>query len=449
MNKFKIIITLLIFGMTINTNAQFFKKLKEKAAKKIEREAERRAQRRVDKKIDKVYDKTEEKIDKTTKKKKKSKKGKTKKKNKDTNVIGGNDSSTKVDTGTSNSNSQGSVSKTKDFISGNKVLFLEHFQNDAMGDFPVTWNTNSSGEIVTFDGNNTRWLQLGNKGQFTPDGITNIPENSTFEFDLYVTDNYSFYSSGFWVNFVEIKDRRKDFTKWKRFSNGTDGVRLWLHPVAADNKRGRTEIKTYVNNSLIIENKKEIDEFTKNKNSVHISIWRQKTRIRVYIDDEKIWDLPRAFDNANYNSIVFGSGDGKDQAYFYLSNLRLATAGKDTRHAILETGKFETNEILFDTNKSSIQVSSFSILNELGKVLQENPNLKLKIIGHTDSDGTVSSNQILSENRAKSVKQYFNTHFSIDQIRIKTEGKGESNPVDTNTTQKGKANNRRVEFIKL
>ena len=54
MKKFKIIITLLIFGITINTNAQFLKKLKEKAKQKVEREAERRAQRRVDKKIDKT-----------------------------------------------------------------------------------------------------------------------------------------------------------------------------------------------------------------------------------------------------------------------------------------------------------------------------------------------------------------------------------------------------------
>lgn len=65
MKKLKLIITLLIFGISINTNAQFLKKLKDKAKQKIEREAERRAQRRVDKKIDKVYDKAEDKIDET------------------------------------------------------------------------------------------------------------------------------------------------------------------------------------------------------------------------------------------------------------------------------------------------------------------------------------------------------------------------------------------------
>lgn len=443
MKNLKIIITLLIFSTTINTNAQFFKKLKEKAEKKIEREAEKRAQRRVDKKIDKTFDGAEKEIDETVT----PKKSKKRKKKKNTNVIGSNDNISENDN--TGAIKRGSVRSAKDFAPGNKAIFSDQYQNDAIGDFPVAWNTNSSGEIVTFDGNNTKWLQLGNKGQFTPDGITNIPENSTFEFDLYVSNNYNFYSSGFWVNFVEINDKRKDFTKWKRFSNGNNGVRLWLHPVAANNKRGRTEIKTYVDNSLIIENKKEIDVFTKNKNSVHISIWRQKTRIRVYIDDKKIWDLPRAFDNANYNSIVFGSGDGKDQAYFYVANLRLAVAGEDKRHAILETGKFETNEILFDTSKSSIKPSSFSILNEIGKVLQENSNLRLNIIGHTDSDGQTSANQILSEDRAKSVKQYFNNHFSIALNRLQTEGKGESKPVDTNNTQKGKANNRRVVFIKL
>ena len=440
MKSLKIIIPFLIFSISINTNAQFLKKLKEKAVKKIESEAEKRTQRRVNKKIDKVYDKTEDKIDGKTKKKKKNRT--------DDIIIDSNDN-TSTNTNINNQNTKKIANTTKDFIPGNKVIFSDSFQNDALGDFPVTWNTNSSGEIVTFNNDNTKWLKLGNKGQFTPDSITNIPQNSTFEFDLYVSKNYNFYSTGFWVNFIEVKDKRKDFTKWKRFNNDSNGVRLWLHPVAADNKRGRTEIKTYINKSLIIENKKNIDEFTKRKNSVRISIWRQKTRIRVYIDGNKVWDLPRAFGNANYNSIVFGSGDGKDQSFFYISNLRLAIAGEDKRHVILEYGKFETNKILFDTGKSNIQASSYSVLNELGKVLQENLNLKLKIIGHTDNNGSASANQILSEDRAKSVKQYFITHFLIDQSRLQTEGKGESKPVDTNTTQKGKKNNRRVEFIKL
>jgi len=418
--------------------------LGKKAEKAAERTVERRVEKETRKSTDRVLDSVIDAPKKSKKDKKKEKKRKKDKKNKDTNVIGGDDNNAGVNNGTA----RGNARSTKDFVSGNKVLFLDQFLNDGIGDFPVTWNTNSSGEVITFKGSETRWLQLSNKGQFTPDGISDIPENSTFEFDLYVSDNYNFYSSGFWVNLVEVKDKRKDFTKWQRFKSGANGVRLWLHPVDAEKHKGRIGIYTYVDKSKIIENKKQSDEFTKKKNSVHISIWRQKSRIRVYIDDKKIWDLPRVFDDANYNSVVFGVENTKDEAYFYISNLRLAIAGEDTRSALLEKGRFETNEILFDVNKASIQGSSFPILKEIGQILQENPTLRLNIIGHTDSDGKTSTNQILSEERAKSVKEHLSSNFSIAESRLQTEGKGESEPIDNNSTTEGKANNRRVAFIK-
>jgi OmpA-OmpF porin, OOP family len=70
------------------------------------------------------------------------------------------------------------------------------------------------------------------------------------------------------------------------------------------------------------------------------------------------------------------------------------------------------------------------------------------IVGHTDSDGDEKANLDLSKRRAESVKQMLIKEFSIDAARMKTDGKGENQPSDVNTTSAGKANNRRVEFIK-
>jgi outer membrane protein OmpA-like peptidoglycan-associated protein len=73
----------------------------------------------------------------------------------------------------------------------------------------------------------------------------------------------------------------------------------------------------------------------------------------------------------------------------------------------------------------------------------------VKIVGHTDSDGSDAANLDLSKKRAASVKESLTKDFGIDEARMETDGKGESEPIDKNDTPVGKANNRRVEFIKI
>ncbi len=85
----------------------------------------------------------------------------------------------------------------------------------------------------------------------------------------------------------------------------------------------------------------------------------------------------------------------------------------------------------------------------ISDVLKENPSVKVKIVGHTDSDGDEKSNLDLSKRRAASVKNVLSNEFGIEMTRMEVDGKGESEPVSPNTTPEGKANNRRVEFIKL
>ena len=82
-------------------------------------------------------------------------------------------------------------------------------------------------------------------------------------------------------------------------------------------------------------------------------------------------------------------------------------------------------------------------------MLKENADMKVKIVGHTDSDGVDAANLDLSKRRSASVKAALAKEFGIDENRMETDGKGESQPVDKNDSPAGKANNRRVEFIKI
>lgn len=101
--------------------------------------------------------------------------------------------------------------------------------------------------------------------------------------------------------------------------------------------------------------------------------------------------------------------------------------------------------ILFDTGKSSIKSQSETVLADIIKILNEYPNSKFTVEGHTDSVGSEKLNQDLSDARALAVKDYL-VKNGIDEFRLSSKGYGESKPIDKNTTAAGRANNRRVEI---
>lgn len=88
------------------------------------------------------------------------------------------------------------------------------------------------------------------------------------------------------------------------------------------------------------------------------------------------------------------------------------------------------------------------VINQVAKMMQEHTDLKFSIEGHTDSDGSEAQNLALSEKRALAVKNAL-TNSGIASSRLRVKGMGESVPVSDNTTSEGKANNRRVEFVKF
>jgi OmpA-OmpF porin, OOP family len=111
------------------------------------------------------------------------------------------------------------------------------------------------------------------------------------------------------------------------------------------------------------------------------------------------------------------------------------------------TGKVALYGIFFDTNKTDIKPESENAINEIAKLLQQNTNLKIYIVGHTDNVGTLEANMDLSKRRAESVISYLVSKHSIDANRLKGGGIGPLAPVASNKTDEGKAKNRRVELV--
>lgn len=412
--KATIIILSLFFS--INSNAQFLDKLLKKAQKASEKTIERNV---------------EQKATKTT--------------NED--IDGVLNSNNKTSSNTNSTSKTKTISSSaSDFVSGNKILFEENFVRDAKGDFPVKWFTNSSGEIVTFDGDSKKWLQISDKGSFAPLNISKLPENFTFEFDVTTTDNFNFYSSPLNVVFTEKSSKADNV--WNTVFKRQEAMIFSVHPAnSLAATQGSSSISIISDKKEFMKNKVVLPDFNKNNNTVRVQVWRQKNRFRMYVDGKKFWDLPTAFGDANYNQIIFFIGTYKNTIdKYFISNLKLAEAGSDKRHQLIESGSFSTNEILFDTNKATIKSSSANILNDLGKALTENPEIKISITGHTDSEGDEKANQKLSEQRAESVKNYLNKNFDISKSRMSTFGSGESENITGNNTESEKMQNRRVEF---
>jgi outer membrane protein OmpA-like peptidoglycan-associated protein len=327
-----------------------------------------------------------------------------------------------------------------DFVPGEKILVSEDFMQDAIGDFPAKWNTNTSGEIVTIDGKTGRWFKMV-KGVYMPDFIDSLPADFTLEFDL-LTDA-PVHSWGIFAAVAEMV-KRDDLQNWSQAPNyfslnllpGTDGNgSTYYHRKRAGSLEPNTSIP--------------MSQFRDITRTVHVAMWRQKERMRVYLNEDKTWDVPKAIlPEAKLNALLFFI-QLTDKWNFYMSNLRLAVGAPDTRKKILEQNKWVTHGILFDVNSDKIIPQSYGTLKEMANVLKEYADLKVKIIGHTDADGADAANLDLSKRRAASVKTALAKEFGIDESRMETDGKGESEPIDKNDTPAGKANNRRVEFIKL
>ncbi|TKC01179.1 OmpA family protein [Pedobacter cryotolerans] len=340
-----------------------------------------------------------------------------------------------------------------DFVQGDKILVLENFSQDNLGDFPAKWSTNSGGEIVELNGEN--WFNPGKNGVFMPQFINNLPDNFTFEFDVSSSANFNFYSNPLSFSIAALAKPSTDYVKWKLFNRlGRDGIEVGIHPksVSTSNSKGTTNYQIYNNGNYGDKNKAMQNEFISDiKATVHVSIWRQKNRLRIYLNQQKVWDLPTAFvDGKKYNSILFQTGNfKKEEDKYYINNLRLAVGNPDTRNKLINEGKFVSSGILFDVNSANIKLESLGLIKSIAMILQENPAVKIKIIGHTDSDGDEKDNLKLSKQRAEALKTMLSTDFEIATARMQTDGKGESVPAMPNTSEINKANNRRVEFIKI
>jgi OOP family OmpA-OmpF porin len=308
-----------------------------------------------------------------------------------------------------------------DFVPGNNILFEDEFTEDQSGEFPTHWNLSRGQAILNMVGNDKAFfLTDGNYVHVSPLMKNNsyLTNNFSVEYDSWGSDGY--------CGILAINE-----------AAGGKNMTVCVKPggvdyTAINNFSGALPADIGGNNFL---NKWH-----------HIAIAFKNNQMKVYVDKYRVLLVPNCdgIKPANLEIEGIGSQDKPiifknfkvaDGVQFYMTGQKFTDA------------KLVTHGINFDVDKATITPTSMGTLNMVVKIMKDNPGLKFEVDGHTDNTGTDAHNMALSQQRADAVKAQL-IAMGIDASLLTSKGFGDTKPIADNTTLEGKADNRRVEFVK-
>lgn len=323
---------------------------------------------------------------------------------------------------------------TYDFVPGTEIIFEDDFKNEKNGEFPSRWDMVRGGliENAVVDGVNVVYFKKSNSN--APDAITPLlkvsktdylPDEFTIELDCYFPEksNNNVAFGDYYIFLYDLKNQKS--------------IMSYSKPIRVSNNRVSYDLNG--------------DKYpsTNNTNFVgwrHVSISFNKRALKCYLDDRRLVNIPNCDFNPTGVMLSMHNVGGKLNAY--IKNVKIAKGAVPLYDKILSDGKFITHGIKFDVNKATIKSESMGTINYVYTMMKDYPDLNFSVEGHTDSDGDNSLNQSLSDQRAKAVMNQL-ISMGIAENRLKCKGWGETKPMSDNNTPEGKANNRRVEFVKF
>jgi outer membrane protein OmpA-like peptidoglycan-associated protein len=311
-----------------------------------------------------------------------------------------------------------------DFVPGEKTAFYDDFSDAAEDEPPPHWMVRGD-PIELRVGGGIRQLTNISHSTLTSAPIA-FPASFTFEAEI------KFPTQSDTVPGIQWDFQTKN-------GQGAASLHVFIHPgdrtlsFTASDSKDQIGGKDYSN-----------FDFTQ---PVQLALWSQQGRFRVYINGERALDVNQTtVPTPNHIFVTFNPGGAP--AEIGLRRVRVAESTPDFSTVLANTGKFVTHGITFDTDSDRLKPDSAPVLKQVVAGLEKNPNLKLEIDGYTDSVGDAAHNLDLSKRRAEAVKTVLVAQFGIDAGRLTSNGFGVAKPIGSNDTSDGRAQNRRVEFIK-
>jgi OmpA-OmpF porin, OOP family len=310
-----------------------------------------------------------------------------------------------------------------DFVPGEKTIFFDDFTDMGPGDAPPHFKTRGAAPELREAGT-VRQLTATANAALTPN-LKALPNNFTYEAEVKFDVPNGWAS----VNALFLNKEREALTWAFSVRPGGDVTVVLSQKVPKYLEFGRKTLKI------------DLGQPAK------LALWAQNGRLRVFVNGEKQLDFNQVevapIDRVEIQPGVTGKGPSVG-----FRSVRFAESAPDFSQVIAASGRYVSHGILFNTDSDRLQPDSAPAIQAIAKGLSTNPALKLLIEGHTDSVGNAAHNLDLSKRRADAVKAVLVAQFKVDASRLTTAGLGASKPMDSNDTPQGRAQNRRVEFVK-
>lgn len=313
-----------------------------------------------------------------------------------------------------------------DFVPGDEIMFEDDLVGEQMGEFPSKWDLlEGNAEIASVNGKTVISLTdisteimplMKNQKNY-------LTEAFTLEFDfLGGSDEKSIYCD----YIIHLKNIEGEDVATINLNGTASGWAYTSWITASGEQR---------------ENRAAAP--AKEEEWNHVALSFNKRALKVYLNGSRIVNIPNCARPQYFTLQRSYWADHRN----LMTNVRLCKGAVPLYNRLITDGKIITYAITFDIGKANIKPESMTEINRIAQLMKDKGDLKFEVQGHTDNTGTVAGNQKLSEQRAQAIVNKL-VEMGIAANRLSAKGMGQSAPLADNSTDEGRAKNRRVEFVK-
>lgn len=313
-----------------------------------------------------------------------------------------------------------------DFVPGDEIMFEDDLVGEQMGEFPSKWDLlEGNAEIASVNGKM----------------VINLTDISTEIMPLMKNQkNYLTEAFTLEFDFLGGSDEKSIYCDYIIHLKNIEG-----EDVATINLNGTASGWAYTSWITASGEQRENRSAAPAKEEEwnHAALSFNKRALKVYLNGSRIVNIPNC---ARPQYFTLQRSIWEDHRNL-MTNVRLCKGAVPLYNRLITDGKIITYAITFDIGKANIKPESMTEINRIAQLMKDNGDLKFEVQGHTDNTGTVAGNQKLSEQRAQAIVNKL-VEMGIAANRLSAKGMGQSAPLADNSTDEGRAKNRRVEFVK-